>query len=347
MRSMTGFATTQGLVELGAAARERGGSVSDDGTPPNETAAKTEVTWRWDLRSVNGRGLEVRFRTPPGWDALEPAWRRRLSAHLARGSVTAALTVAARGQGRGARVNLAALDEAVAAARVAQERLRDAGLETAPVRVEGLLGLRGVFGPESDAGRAETMRGDGGRGSDVDETAGAVDPEGATARAVGAGFAAALDALSATREAEGAQLRAALVERIDAIDALRARAVEAAERRGQSAAERLRQKLSTILEATQGAGGVDEGRVVQELALLAMKADVSEELDRLAAHVAAARALIDETAPIGRKFEFLTQEFHREANTLCAKSQDAALTEIGLALKVAIDQVREQAANVE
>lgn len=306
MRSMTGFGASQG-----------GG----DG-----------VEWRWDLRSVNGRGLEMRFRLPPGWETQERTWRARLSARLSRGSVTAWLGIAGAAGESEARLDMAALDRALAAVATAAERIEAAGLQAGPVSPTEVLALRGVYGEE----RA---------GAAVDR----VDP--ALAEAVTAGFDAALDALETSRRAEGARLAEILTDRLDQVDALRADAAVAAARRGASVAERLRQRVGAIVDATTtGSNGqlsLDEGRLAQELALLAVKADVTEELDRLGAHSASARSLLTLSEPSGRKLEFLAQELNREANTLCAKSQDAALTDVGLRLKATIDQIREQAANVE
>lgn len=306
MRSMTGYASVEG-------------------EDPTDVATR----WRWELRSVNARGLEARFRAPSGWDGHEAGWRAALSEACPRGSVTASLTLSSEGIARAPRLNRIALEVAAEAAAEAAAALRAVGLKPEDPQPAALLGVKGVFGVEAPE----------------EERAGGPTPS--MARAVGASFAEAVAALVEARASEGRRLSTVISERIDEIERLTRAAAELAAKRQESAGERLRQKVAAVMEAATGSGAVDEARLAQELALLAVKNDVAEEIDRLLSHVAAARALIAEDAPMGRKFEFLTQEFNREANTLCSKAQDAALTEIGLALKVAIDQAREQAANVE
>lgn len=286
--------------------------------------------WRWEARSVNGRGLDVRVRAPNGWDRCDAAWRALAAERFARGSITISLNVDMdRGGARGRlRLNAEALADAIAAAKQVDAELRAAGLSPAAASVEGLLGVKGVLEGETDAGCPTDLA--------ADEAA---------AAAVTAGLAAALDGLAAARAAEGERLAATATALLDEIEALTAQARARADARRCGAGDRLTERVAALLGA--GAPKIEEGRIAQELALLAVKADVREELDRLAAHMAAARDLVAARTPSGRKFDFLVQEFHREANTLCAKAQDAALTETGLALKHAIDQLKEQAANVE
>ncbi|MEL6977136.1 MAG: YicC/YloC family endoribonuclease [Pseudomonadota bacterium] len=302
MKSMTGFAT----VEAGA----------EGGDGPS---------WRWDAKSVNGRGLDVKLRTPAGWERQEALWRAAIAERFARGSLSVTLSWSdAAAEGRPT-LNAAALDRAAAWAAAADRALARQGAPRRGVAPEALLQLRGVVettGPERRAEREE-----------------------AEIAAVAASLARALDQLAEARAAEGARLAEIMARVLSEIEALTDAAARLAEARAPSVKARLAERVAALLEA--GAPPIEEGRLAQELALLATKLDVTEEIDRLRAHIAQARALMAEGAPVGRKLDFLCQEFNREANTLCAKSQDPALTETGLALKVAIDQLKEQAANVE
>ncbi|TVQ55888.1 MAG: YicC family protein [Rhodobacteraceae bacterium] len=277
--------------------------------------------WRWEARSVNGRGLDLRLRLADGWEALEPEVRRRAAA-LGRGSVSITLKIDAAADAARPSLDRAALALAVAAAAEARAAAEAAGLPTAPIAPERLLAVRGVM---------ETRRPDA-----------ATDAE-ATRAALLDGLDRLLAALTAMRRDEGARLGEALAAILDAVEAETARAEAAHAAQAAAAPARLREKVAALL----GAGAeVAEDRLAQELALLAVKADVREEIDRLRVHVAAARALLAGREPAGRKLDFLTQEFNREANTLCAKAASPALTDAGLALKVLVDQMREQAANL-
>ena len=248
--SMTGFARTEGVT---------------DG-----------ISWTWELRSVNGRTLELRFRLPNGWDSLETGWRDAAGKALRRGNVTANLTI---------------------------KRQSETRLELDPAALEQVLTID-----------------------------------------VHAGFAAALADLVTARAGEGARLATVLQRLLQEIAALCATAaVQAA---GQPAAQRARMldNLQTLVRETPN---LSEERIAQEVALLASRSDVREELDRLSSHIAAADELMREASNIGRKLDFLIQEFNREANTLCSKSASAALTGTGLKLKAAIEQLREQVQNIE
>ncbi len=275
--------------------------------------------WRWEIKSVNGKGLDLRLRTPPGFDTLEPAARMLANERFKRGSLQAALTFESTDSARGLRVDPAAL---AAAVRIAREVAAETGL--APARIDGLLALKGVIVQDEVAPLDERER--GARDAAILETC-----------------ATALDALARARGNEGNKILAVLTSQMDEIETLtNAAAMLAA---AQPAA--LREKLSAqIKEVLQGIS-LNEDRLTQEVALLAVKADVREELDRLAAHVHEARRLLASGEAVGRKLDFLSQEFNREANTLCSKSTDIALTRTGLALKAVIDQFREQAQNVE
>jgi uncharacterized protein (TIGR00255 family) len=276
----------------------------------------------WELRSVNGRGLDVRLRLPNGFDALEAPLKEAAARLLKRGNVNATLTVKREDRAGGARLtpDPAALDQALRIALDLAARIPGCP----PPRAEALLTLPGVLRTEA---------------TEPDEA-----EEDARRAAVAAAFARALDGLVASRRGEGAKLAEILGVLLDEVAALRDLA--GAEAAGQPAlhAARLRESLAALLE---GERRVPEDRLAQEVALLATKSDVREELDRLSAHIAEARRLLASGDAIGRKLDFLTQEFVREANTLCSKSASTALTRIGLELKAAIERLKEQSANVE
>lgn len=296
MQSMTGFAAT----EVGAAGRR----------------------WRWEAKSVNGRGLDLRFRLADGAEALEPDLRAAASKSFSRGTIAFTLRADDAATGGAPTLDMAALDAVIVAALATQGRAAAAGLALAPASVAQILAIRSVL---------ETA---GGAGA----------PDEAALAAIRIGFDGLLDDLSASRAAEGARTAAVLTGQIDRIETLSAKAEDAFAAQLGGAAARLAEKVSQLCAA--GADTPPE-RLAQELALLAVRADVREELDRLGGHVAAARALLSAKGPQGRKLDFLTQEFNREANTVCSKAASAALTAIGLDLKVVIDQMREQAANIE
>ncbi len=281
------------------------------------------VAWTWEARSVNGRGLDLRLRLPEGLEAVEAPLRAALTAGLARGSVSVALRLGQAGRaGALPRVSREALAAAIEAALAAAEAASARGLDLAPMTAADLLGLRGVI--------------------DLETHLPGENP--AVVAALVADAAALVAALRAARDAEGAAIAGILAGQLDRIETLVAAARVAAEARAPRQAETLRARV----EAALAAGPVvDEGRLAQELALMTVKLDVSEELDRIGAHVAAARALVEADGPVGRKLDFLTQEFNREANTLCSKAQSTELTAIGLELKVVVDQLREQVQNVE
>jgi len=291
--SMTGFADAQG--------------------------AREGARWRWEAKSVNGRGLDLRLRMPPGFDGIEPAARMLANERFRRGSIQAALTYEESESVTGLRVDPVAL---AAAVRIAKEVAAETGLP--PARIDGLLALKGVI-VQADNGLGDaTERAK--RDAAILET-----------------LASAFDALRRARKTEGAKLAAILTSQIDEIARLTAEAGTLAATQPAALRDRLSAQLKELLEP----GAVQEDRLAQEAALLAARADVREELDRLAAHVQEARTLLASEDAIGRKLDFLAQEFNREANTLCSKSSDIQLTRTGLALKAAIDQFREQAQNLE
>ena len=277
--------------------------------------------WRWtvEIKCVNAKGLDLRLRTPAGFDRIEQEARARLAKALSRGTVFATLAAVREGASVTARIDATLLAEIAGAARQAAERF---GL--APPTLDGLLGVRGVV---------ETV-----------ETSDGEATLAATAEAILGTLDAAIAAVVVARQSEGEALRKVLAERLDAIAAL----TEAADANPARKPEAVRGRLAAAVAALTGAArGLDEARLHQEALLLAAKADIREELDRLHAHVAAARALLSEGGPVGRRLDFLAQEFGREANTLCAKANDLSLTAQGLELRAQIEQLREQAQNIE
>lgn len=278
------------------------------------------ATWSWDLRGVNGKGLDLRLRVPDGIDGLEAAIRADLGRALARGNVSLTLRVARDGEGDGAmHLNAVALQAALRAFSDVEQAAMAAGVTLAQPSPADVLALRGVL----DTGVAEA------------------DPAPLRA-AILTDLPGLIGAFQDMRRSEGAALHALIAGQMDQIAALATAAKAAAEARRPAVQLALQQAIARVV-----ADSIDPARLAQELALLAVKADVTEELDRLDAHITAARGLLAEAGPVGRKFDFLMQEFMREANTLCAKSSDITLTRIGLDLKVVIDQLREQVQNVE
>jgi uncharacterized protein (TIGR00255 family) len=275
--------------------------------------------WAWEVKSVNGKGLDLRLRLPSGWDAIEIPARAHAAEKLARGSVQASLTIERTGSPPVVRVNTDVLEAVLAAVRQLAPRL-----DASPPSLDGLLALKGVM-EVGDADESEEER----RHAEAAATA---------------GFAAALDELVATRRQEGAALARVLTARLDDIAALAQRAEIAPGRRPEAIRVRLAEQVAALLEQSDR---FDPGRLHQEAILIAAKADVREELDRLAAHIAQAQLLVGQGGPIGRRLDFLAQELNREANTLCAKANDVELTNIGLELKAAVEQFREQVQNVE
>jgi uncharacterized protein (TIGR00255 family) len=275
--------------------------------------------WAWEIKSVNGKGLELRMRLPAGWDAVEAPARSRAAELLSRGTIYATLSVTRAGVAPVVRVN-----EPVLAAVIAAMREVGARINAAQPTLDGILALKGVI-EVSEPEESEDER----RGAEA---------------AILAGFDQALAGLAEMRRHEGDALTRILSARIGEIGALAARADAAPGRRPEAIKARLAEQLATLLTATDR---FDADRLHQEAILIAAKADVREELDRLAAHVAQAQRLIEQGGAIGRRLDFLAQEFNREANTLCAKANDVELTNIGLELKTVVEQFREQVANLE
>jgi uncharacterized protein (TIGR00255 family) len=283
------------------------------------TGQDEALGWAWEFRSVNGRNLDIRCRLPVGFDRLEPLARAQAGERFKRGSITATL-VLSRVEGKASwRIDRDLIERLLA--------LQDdyAGrVSSKPPRLEALLAVRGVV-------------------ESVEETASDATAE-RRAEKIGATLGQALDALVEARRTEGARLAHLLAGHLDEIARLTLSAAENAALRPDAAKARLKQQVAALLEAEPA---LSEERLAQEAALLAAKGDVREEIDRLTAHIAAARELLAEGGAVGRRLDFLCQEFNREANTLCAKASDVALTRVGLELKAAIEQLREQVQNIE
>jgi len=275
--------------------------------------------WAWEIKSVNAKGLDVRLRLPAGWDAVEAPARARATEALSRGTVYGTLTITRQGIAPIVRVNEAVLNAVLTTLKDLSGRLA-----AEPPRLDGILALKGVI---------EVM--------DEDEKE---DERRAAEQAVGKGFGAALAELIAMRRREGETLGQVLTLRLDQIAELTTRAEDAPGRRAEAIKARIAEQVASLLDASSR---FDPDRLHQEAILIASKADIREELDRLASHVAQAKRLIADGKAVGRRLDFLSQELNREANTLCSKSNDVALTNIGLELKTVVEQFREQVQNLE
>ncbi len=271
-----------------------------------------DFTWIWELRSVNGKGLDVRLRLPSAVDSLEQEIRQRLQKRFKRGSVTCSLDLKAGTETSELVVNEVLLEQLIDTCRTRGET----------PRIESLLLVRGVVEPRDDRQKA---------GDDEDRM-----------KAILASFDEAAAGLEAARASEGAAVQAALQESLSALSESHSQAKALAEDIPHMISAKLKAQMDKLL-----ANMVPDDRLAQEAALLATKADIREELDRLSAHIDSANALLQEDGSVGRKIEFLVQELNRETNTICSKSASIDLTEIGLAMKASIDRFREQAANVE
>lgn len=271
--------------------------------------------WIWEARSVNGKSLDLRLRLPYGWEAMDPVCRKAVRARLARGTISISLDVKPV-----ASAKFAHLDESLLAALV--ERCRAAGQEP---RMDVLLNVRGVL---------DSSEGDDGplHGSPERQAAIALD------------FETLIGELIAARAEEGARIQQSVLTHVQDIEALVAEAQGSAD----TVPEAIRARFQAQVMALSAEGApISEERLAQEITILAVKADIREELDRLVAHVAAARDLLSSDKPVGRKLDFLCQEFNREANTLASKAGTLTLTRIGLDLKTVIDRLREQVQNLE
>lgn len=298
LKSMTGFARTEG----------------NHGT----------YRWHWEIRSVNGKSLDCRFRLPSGFEDLESTLRDELGKAIKRGNCQAALQMDKSAAETTVRVNDAMLRDVLRASKQVSEAAAEQGAEVAPPTTDGLLSIRGVLETaevEEDEANQKALR-----------------------AALTSSFAEVAASLAKARGDEGQKLDQIVKGQIDRIEALTNEAAKSPAGGTEAFRKRLKDQVAELLDASSS---LPEDRLAQEAALLATKADVREELDRLTAHVAQARDLAASDEPVGRRLDFLTQEFNREANTLCAKAADNDLTRIGLDLKAVIDQLKEQVQNVE
>ena len=269
----------------------------------------------WEARSVNGKGLDARLRLPPGWEVLDQPVREAIAARFKRGNISLGLQL--------------------------ERRVGPASLQVNEDLLDALCDLCRARGAEPDISQLLQVRG---VLQDVSEDMPDPHAEPELRTAVLETVQDALDQLAEMRLAEGQRIAVMLHDRLGEIETLTEEAVGTAALRPDAVRIRMEEQLTALLQAR---APVADDRLAAELAMLAVKADVREEVDRLSAHIEAARALIEEGGPVGRKLDFLSQEFNRESNTLCSKSGDVALTRIGLALKAAVDQFREQVQNVE
>lgn len=273
----------------------------------------------WELRSVNGKGLDARLRLPPGLERLEADTRRLIGEAFSRGNIQASLSISVDETRMEAVVNR----DALAAVLALRDELKDV-IDPSPLRLDTLISIRGLV--------------------DIREQEDGEDALLARDAAILSGLATALANLKRMRETEGAALRAVLAAHVARIAELTHIVETDPSRSPEEIARRLNQQLDQIM---QDKAGLDRDRLYAEVALLATKADLREEIDRLKGHVAAVGELLEKGGPIGRKLDFLAQEFNRESNTICSKSNSAAVTAAGIELKVVIDQFREQVQNLE
>ncbi len=285
------------------------------------SVADAPFSWGWEIRSVNGRGLDLRLRVPDWIDGLEAALRKKLGGTAARGNITCNLRLTRDDASGAMAVNEAQLQSVLSALQHIEARAMDAGVSLAPSKATDIVTMRGVL-----------------------EQASYDDDAAALSALLMADFETVLADFDQMRIQEGKALAAILADQLTQVENLTRQAAEMTGARQAEMAAAFRANLARVLDNLEGA---DQNRVAQELALIAVKADITEEIDRLFAHVTAARDLLADGGPVGRKLDFLMQEFNREANTLCSKAQNKELTQLGLALKAVIDQMREQVQNVE
>src|SRR6185295_355161 len=281
--------------------------------------ASGAYAWAWELKSVNAKGFDLRLRLPTGWDAVEVPARTRAAEVLSRGTVYGTLTIDRQGVAPVVKVNEPVLNAVLATIKGLSGRV-----EAAPPRLDGILTLKGVIEVLDEDEREEDKR--------------------AAEAAVIAGFSDTVTELAAMRLREGEALRQVLSQRVREIAALAARAEAVPGRKPEAIKSRIAEQIATLLDASNR---FDSDRLHQEAILIASKADIREELDRLASHVAQVERLMADGGAIGRRLDFLAQELNREANTLCSKSNDVELTNIGLELKGVVEQFREQVQNLE
>ena len=284
--------------------------------------AHGRTSWTWEARSVNGRNLDVRTRLAPGFEALEPRIREACAKRFQRGNIQLNLTVRRTGGETEVRLNEAALAQVLIAARRAAEIAK-----VSPPSMDAVLAIRGVL--------------------EVVEPADSEPEAAARLAAMETSLGQALDKLAEARGAEGQRLHAVLSDQLERIAQQTQAAATSKARTPEAIAVRLAEQVQRLLSAAGETAPLDPARLHQEAALLAARADIEEEVQRLSSHIAAAQALLGQDGGVGRQLDFLAQEFNREANTLCAKANAPDITRAGLALKVVIDQMREQVQNIE
>jgi uncharacterized protein (TIGR00255 family) len=281
--------------------------------------ASGPYAFEWELKSVNAKGFDLRMRLPPGWDELEAFAKKRAGEVLSRGTVYANLNVKRTNAASTVRVN----EDVLASVLKVAGQLAGKIDAVAP-SVDGLLSIKGVIEivePESDEAEDQAAR-----------------------AAAAATFDQALADLVAMRAREGASLGQILIQRMDEIEMLAKKAEAAPGRRPEAIRARLAEQIATLLESSDR---FDADRLTQEALLIAAKADIREELDRIASHISQVREMIGKGGPVGRRLDFLAQEFNREVNTCCSKSNDIELTNTGLEMKNVVEQFREQVQNLE
>jgi len=281
--------------------------------------ASGPYAFEWELKSVNAKGFDLRMRLPPGWDELEAFAKKRAGEVLSRGTVYANLNVKRTNAASAVRINEEVLASIVRVAGVLAGKI-----DAVAPSIDGLLGIKGVIEivePESDEAEDKAAR-----------------------AAAAAAFEQALANLVEMRQREGVTLGQILIQRMDEIEGLTTKAEAAPGRKPEAIKARLAEQIAALLESTDR---FDPDRLTQEALLIAAKADIREELDRIASHIAQVREMIAKGGPVGRRLDFLAQEFHREVNTCCSKSNDLELTNTGLAMKNVVEQFREQVQNLE
>jgi uncharacterized protein (TIGR00255 family) len=276
-------------------------------------------SFEWELKSVNAKGFDLRMRMPPGFDEIETAARKRATEVLSRGTVYANLTVKRSNAASTVKINEEVLNSVL---RIAADLASK--IDAVAPSVDGLMNIKGVIEvvePEAD--------------EDEDKAAKA---------AIAASFEEALTALVAMRKREGTTLGEILSQRLTEIEALSKKAEAAPGRKPEAIRARLAEQIATLLE---GSDRFDSDRLNQEALMMAAKADIREELDRITSHISQSREMIKKGGPVGRRLDFLSQEFNREVNTCCSKSNDLELTNTGLEMKNVVEQFREQVQNLE
>lgn len=285
------------------------------------TGSADGFSWSWELRSVNSKGLDLRLRMPDWLAVLEAEFRKELGAAVSRGSVSLNLRIAKDAGDTSVEINPVALDRVLDAIAQIEDRAGATGVNLTPASASDVMNFRGVMDVPQNRDASDVLL-----------------------NALRADITPLLASFNEMRAAEGRSLHGVLTRQLGEIETLTQNATGLL---GERAADTRRNFESAIARVMENRADMDEARIAQEIAVLSVKTDVTEEIDRLHAHVSAARDLVASGVPVGRKLDFLCQEFNREANTLCSKAQNAELTEIGLALKVLIDQMREQVQNVE